>query len=245
MSGEADPSGRLAEAPWIPPRQTPLWVGVLAPSVFVAAVIGAPPGGLPTASAAPGAGQRAPRSSPVRPPASDRSGGWLVGPARKRVEDHLALAAEVGVGHGCVAVAPVAGPAGQLGVAASGVRPTIAAMSSKGTANMSWSTNANRSAGDRVSSTMRRARPTESASSVSCSGSIASTALDQPGRARATSSGSSARVGRRRSMFRHTRATTVVSHPPRFSMLSLSARLSRSHVCCTASSASLIEPSIR
>ena len=109
---------------------------------------------------------------------------------------------------------------------------------------MSWSTKASRSAGVSVSSTTRRARPTESASSVSCSGSIAATPLTS-GSGTCTSNGSSRREVRERSMFRHTRATTVVSHPPRFSMLSLSARLSRSHVCCTASSASLIEPSIR
>ena len=46
-------------------------------------------------------------------------------------------------------------------------------------------------------------------------------------------------------MFRHTRATTVVSHPPRFSMPLVSERLSLSQASWTASSASLIEPSIR
>ena len=39
--------------------------------------------------------------------------------------------------------------------------------------------------------------------------------------------------------------TTVVSQPPRFSISSASDRLSRSHASWTASSASLIEPSIR
>ena len=46
-------------------------------------------------------------------------------------------------------------------------------------------------------------------------------------------------------MSRHTRATTVVSQPPRFSTALVSERLSRSHASCTASSASLSEPSIR
>jgi hypothetical protein len=45
-------------------------------------------------------------------------------------------------------------------------------------------------------------------------------------------------------MFRHTRATTVVSHPPGFSMLPGSVRLSRSQASWTASSASLAEPSV-
>ena len=46
-------------------------------------------------------------------------------------------------------------------------------------------------------------------------------------------------------MFRHTRATTVVSQPPRFSTSLVSARLTRSQASWTASSASLTEPSIR
>jgi hypothetical protein len=41
--------------------------------------------------------------------------------------------------------------------------------------------------------------------------------------------GSSRRDWRDRSMSRHTRATTVVSHPPRLLMPAVSARLSRSH----------------
>jgi hypothetical protein len=45
-------------------------------------------------------------------------------------------------------------------------------------------------------------------------------------------------------MSRATRATTVVSHPLRFSTAAVSERLSRSHASCTASSASLTEPSI-
>jgi hypothetical protein len=46
-------------------------------------------------------------------------------------------------------------------------------------------------------------------------------------------------------MFRHTRATTVVSHPPGFRTSLVSARLARSQASCSASSASLTEPSIR
>jgi hypothetical protein len=57
--------------------------------------------------------------------------------------------------------------------------------------------------------------------------------------------GSSRRDLRDWSMFRHTRATTVVSHPPRLSTALVSVRLSRSQASCTASSASLAEPSIR
>jgi len=56
---------------------------------------------------------------------------------------------------------------------------------------------------------------------------------------------SSRRDARERSMFRHTRATTVVSHPPKFSTPLVSERLSRSQASWTASSASLTEPSIR
>ena len=52
-------------------------------------------------------------------------------------------------------------------------------------------------------------------------------------------------AARERSMLRLTRATTVVSQPPRFSISSASERLRRSHASCTASSASLSEPSIR
>src|ERR1035441_10886911 len=57
--------------------------------------------------------------------------------------------------------------------------------------------------------------------------------------------GSSRRDLRARSMFRHTRATTVVSHPSRFSTPPASARLTRSQASRTASSASLREPRIR
>jgi hypothetical protein len=59
------------------------------------------------------------------------------------------------------------------------------------------------------------------------------------------SRGSSRRDVRERSMSRHTRPTTLVSQPARFSTLLVSERLSRSQASCTASSASLSEPSIR
>src|SRR5213078_401539 len=47
------------------------------------------------------------------------------------------------------------------------------------------------------------------------------------------------------SMSRHTRATTVVNQPARLSTLPAPVRLSLIHASCTASSASLSEPSIR
>ena len=62
-------------------------------------------------------------------------------------------------------------------LAAVGVRPTIGAISSKGTPNMSCRTNASRSSGSSVPSTTNSARPTESARSAACSGCIASPRL--------------------------------------------------------------------
>ena len=118
------------------------------------------------------------------------------------------------------------------------------AMSSKGTANMSWSTNASRSDGPRVSSTTSSAAPTESANTASYSGSVMSTVA---GTSSPVSSppGSSRLAERERSMSRHTRDTTVVSQPPRFWTSLTSVRCSRNHASCTASSASLAEPSMR
>ena len=118
------------------------------------------------------------------------------------------------------------------------------AISSKGTANMSCSTNASRSAGASVSSTTSRASPTESARTACCSGSAALSELTI-GSGTSASNGSSGRVLRERSLFRQTRAVTVVSQPPRFSISVASERSSRSQVSCTASSASLSDPSIR
>src|SRR5947207_563473 len=99
------------------------------------------------------------------------------------------------------------------------------AMSSNGTAKRSWSTNARRSAGDSVSSTTSSARPTESAISASCSGSLPAAGCTLP----AVSIDSSRLDLRDRSMSRQTRETTVVSHPPKFSTAPASARFSRSH----------------
>jgi hypothetical protein len=116
--------------------------------------------------------------------------------------------------------------------------------SSKGRSNMSCRTNASRSAGDSVSRTTSSARPTESASSASWSG---STVSSRPATGAPTRSGPWASQGssRERSMLRQTRATTVVSQPPRFSTSLVSERLSRSQASWTASSASLTEPSMR
>ena len=120
----------------------------------------------------------------------------------------------------------------------------MGAISSNGMANRSCNTNASRSAGVRVSSTTSSARPTESANRASCSGSVPSL---RPAIASGTCapSGSWRRDLRERSMSRQTRPTTVVSHPPRLSMPSVSDRLSLSQACWTTSSASLSEPSIR
>jgi hypothetical protein len=95
-----------------------------------------------------------------------------------------------------------------------------------------------------VSSTTSNVTPTESASIASTSGSVASprTTLDSVAGAPI---GSSRRDFRERSMSRHTRETTVVNQPPMFSMVFVSTRLRRSHASCTASSASLSEPSMR
>lgn len=125
------------------------------------------------------------------------------------------------------------------------VRSTIGAMSSKGTANMSCSTNAIRSAGSSVSRTTSRARPTESAWRTSCSGSIVESGLITGSGTKVSSRGSSWRRVRERSMSRQTRPTTVVSQPPRFSMAPASLRLSFSQHSWTASSASASEPSMR
>ena len=112
--------------------------------------------------------------------------------------------------------------------AASGERSMIEAISSKGTANMSCSTNANRSAGLSVSRTTSKARPTESASRASCSGSVPS-ARSMIGSGTWPPIGSSRRRLRVRSMFSEMRATTVVSHPPSCSISLVSLRLSRNH----------------
>jgi hypothetical protein len=124
------------------------------------------------------------------------------------------------------------------------VRSTIGAISSNGTPNMSCRTKARRSAGERVSRTTSRAIPTESANSAWWAGSLSSPVL-RIGSGSDVPTSSSRRDRRTRSMSRHTRATTVVSQPPRLATASASERLRRSHASWTASSASLSEPSIR
>jgi len=92
---------------------------------------------------------------------------------------------------------------------------------------MSCSTNATRSAGASVSSTTSKATPTESASSNSRSGPrwVSAPATNSETWRSAVSSRRALRV---RNMSRQTRATTVVSQPPRLSTAPLSDRLSRS-----------------
>lgn len=101
-----------------------------------------------------------------------------------------------------------------------------------------------RSAGPRVSRTTRSASPTESLTSAARSGSIASAALTI-GSGMCGAMASSRRALRERSMSRQTRATTVVSHPLRFSIPPVPARLAWIQASWTASSASLNEPSMR
>jgi hypothetical protein len=127
-------------------------------------------------------------------------------------------------------------------LAASGVRSTIGAISSNGRSNTSCSTNATRSAGESVSRTTSNAIPTESASNASCSGSLLVSAI---GSTTSASRASSRRERRERKMSRQIRATTVVSQPPRLATSLVLELFSRSHVSCTASSASLVEPSMR
>ncbi len=80
--------------------------------------------------------------------------------------------------------------------------------------------------GSSVSSTTSSARPTESARSASCSGSVPSGGLTT-GSGTRTSRGSSRFDLRDCSRFRQTRATIVVSDPPTFSTSSAPARLAR------------------
>ena len=89
---------------------------------------------------------------------------------------------------------------------------------------MSCSTNASRSAGARVSSTTSSASADRVGQPQLVLGIAASVAATGSGM-RGTSSGSSRRALRERSMSRHTRATTVVSQPPRFSTSLASVRL--------------------
>src|SRR4051812_25148145 len=116
------------------------------------------------------------------------------GGGEERLDD-FPLAVQVGVGDRRAPDA-TASPACELARRLG--RPLeMVAISSKGTANMSCSTKASRSAGVSVSRTTRSARPTESASSVSCSGSLPSTG-SRTGRAGRPRAGARARVFGRR-----------------------------------------------
>jgi hypothetical protein len=77
---------------------------------------------------------------------------------------------------------------------------------------------------------------------ILCSGSTSSSSA--PGSGNCTPAGSSRRLRDRR-MSRHTRPTTVVNHPLRFSTPLVRVRLSRNQASWTASSASLSDPSMR
>lgn len=99
-----------------------------------------------------------------------------------------------------------------------------------------------RSTGARRSRTTRRARPTDSARAASYSGLVLWLAGGSEGWAARESS---RREVRERRVSRQTRETTVVSQPPRLAISAESERERRSHASCTASSASLAEPSMR
>ena len=90
-----------------------------------------------------------------------------------------------------------------------------------------------------------RSRATHSAEQIAQAVQHSLAADASTGAGQESPTGCSGRRRRDRSMFRDTRATTVVSQPPRFSTSLASALVSRSQVSCTASSASLIEPSSR
>jgi hypothetical protein len=125
---------------------------------------------------------------------------------RQKGVDDFALSVEGGVGNRVLALDSATRAAGELtcrlGRAVDDRRDLV-----EGQGEMSCSTNASRLDGLR-SSTTSSARPTESASSASCSGSIPS-ARSTIGSGMWTPSGSSLRTLRERSMFSETRATTV------------------------------------
>ena len=130
-----------------------------------------------------------------------------------------------------------------------GVRSTIGAISSNGRPNVSWRTNASRSAGDSVSRTMSIASPTDSARSAWRSGSDASAAATvrrrpQPRRSSRPARGTRGRrrprggppgpaAGRGTAARRSSSASRRGCRRP-----SASARLARSQASWTASSAS-------
>ena len=161
--------------------------------------------------------------------------------------DDFSLAGEIGVGNRGRSPYPAARAAGELPCCARGA-PHDGSDLLEGHGEHVVQHEREPPAGESVSSTTSSARPTESASSASCSGSIPSSRLtigSGTRAARGSLRGFSCREVRERSMSRHTRATTVVSRPPRLSMLLVSERLSRSQASWTASSASESEPSIR
>ena len=143
------------------------------------------------------------------------------------------------------ALDPAAAAAGELAGRGARFDRRSARCRRTGWAKTSWRTNATRSAGESDSRTARSARPIESPSIASCSGSAPVTGNRRSDPATCGSRGASRRVLRERSVFRHTRPTTVVSQARMFSTSLASVRLSRIHDFWTASSASLSEPSIR
>jgi hypothetical protein len=117
----------------------------------------------------------------VRVEYGDQSVEVPVSPGCGEGLDDLALSLRIGVGDGVLGSARTRRRVRLASWrAASGERSTIRAISSKGTANMSCSTNASRSAGLSVSSTTSRATPAEPANSASCSGSVPSDHRRQP-----------------------------------------------------------------
>ena len=170
---------------------------------------------------------------------SHRRGGGEEG-----VDDLALLRRDPASGAGC----PLHAATGAAGELPRGVGRAVRrsrAISSNGTANMSCSTNASRSAGvERLQHHQQREPDRVGEHRLLLRvGRLA--ARRRPGRARARSSGPRAATARERSMSRHTRATTVVSQPPRFSTSSRPSARAGSHASCTASSASANEPSIR
>ena len=128
---------------------------------------------------------------------------------------------------------------------ASAERPTIGAISANGTANMSWSTKASRSAGASSSSTTSMASPTRVGQQRLVFRVGGRVGRSRPGPGRARSSGllppcpaGAELVEADPRDHRRQPAAEVVD-------VVVSVRLSRSHPSWTASSASLTEPSIR
>jgi hypothetical protein len=134
----------------------------------------------------------------------------------KESVDHLLLAAWVGVGKWGRSLHAAAGTAGELprrGWGALNDRRDLI----EGHGEHVVEDNASCSAGPRASSTTSSASPTESASSTSYSGSTPSSGLTI-GSGTCGPNGSSCRELRDVRVFRHTRATIVVSHPRGLSM---------------------------